>query len=53
MVPMGPASLAVKASRFSPMSDLLAAYVAVEATMNKFGINIPRGSAAKAISEFY
>jgi len=36
-----------------PMSDLLAAYAAVEGAMNKFGVKVPRGSAAKAISEFY
>jgi len=36
-----------------PMSDLLATYAAVEATMSKFGIKVPRGSAVKAISEYY
>ena len=36
-----------------PMSDLLAAYVAVEGAMNKFGVKVPRGAAVKAISEFY
>lgn len=35
------------------MSDLLAAYAAVEATMSRFGIKVPRGSAVKAISEYY
>jgi len=35
------------------IGDLLAAYTAVEAAMSKFGVSMPRGAAAKAISEFY
>lgn len=35
------------------IGDLLAAYTAVEAAMSKFGVSMPRGAAAKAISESY